>query len=63
MALGGVLTGRAIDEEHMKEMAIHNTNSLLGSETAMGMSRLAVAVLLITVVMAEAISNRAPKTT
>ena len=57
IAFGGVLTGSAIEVEHIMAMAMEKINSLPGSDTATGISKLAVAVLLITVVIPAAMTS------
>ena len=58
MAFGGVLMGRAMEVEHIRAIATERMSSPLGKDTATGISRLAVAVLLMKVVMtAEMISS------
>lgn len=58
MAFGGVLMGKAIEVEHISAIATDKMISLFGSETATGISKFAVAVLLMKVVItAEIISK------
>ena len=54
IALGGVLTGNAIEVEHMRATVTTSGETWPSRETAIGMSRLAVAVLLMNIVIKAA---------